>query len=118
MRLCHQGCRRDRELPFFFEGRPPSLGGQRKGEPHAANPLLKHSFDEDVHSNDDLIHEIENYTEGAEGDAQVQLLDSPQLTFLPHALSSICASTSTGNAGPLTSGAASQDVSPCYVCED
>ena len=58
------------------------------------------------HSNNNIICEVENYTEGVEGDSQVQALDSPQLTFLPCALSSRVACTSAGDASPSTNGVA------------
>ena len=74
--------------------------------------------DEDVHSNDDLICEIENHIERAEGDSQVQPLDPPRLIFLPCALSSTGAGTFAGNVGPSTSGAASRDIGPRYVYEE
>ena len=75
-------------------------------------------LDEDVNSDNDLIREIENYAEGVEGDSQVQTLDSPRLATFPRALSSRGASTSMGDAGPSTSGVASRDLGPHYVCED
>ena len=83
-----------------------------------ANPTPLPPPDKDVHFDDDIIREVENYTEGAEGDSQVQALDPSQLSFLPRALSSRGAGTSAGNAGPSTSGAASWDVGPCYVCKE
>ena len=114
----HQGRRKDGQLPSFFEGRPSSFGWRCRGEPHAANPALTHPLDEGVNFDEDLIHEIENYTKGAKGDAQVQPLDPPQFAFLPRVLSSLGAGISTSNAGPLTNRAVSLDVGPCYVCED
>ena len=82
------------------------------------NPTLLPPPDGDVHSDDDIICEVENYTEGVEGDAYVQAFNPPQLAFFPHALSSRGAGISAGDVGPSTSGAVSRDVSPHYVCED
>ena len=73
---------------------------------------------EDVHFDDNLICEVQNYAEGVEGDSQVQALDHPQLAFLPRALSSRGAGISRSDVGPSTSGAASRDLGPRYVCED
>ena len=81
-----------------------------------ANPTPSFPPDEDVHYDDDIIREVENYTEGAKGDAQVQAFDPPQLAFLPRALLSRAAGISAGDVGTSTSGAASRDVSPHYVC--
>ena len=61
----------------FFEERPPSFGGLRRGDPHVANPLSTLSPNKEVHSNNNLIREIENYNEGTEVDTQVQPLDPP-----------------------------------------
>ena len=79
-----------------------------------ANPTPLPPPDEDVYSEDDIIYEVENYSEWAEGDSQVQALDP----LFPPALSSRGAGTSTGNANLSTSGTASRDVDPHYVCED
>ena len=35
------------------------------------NPTPSLPLDKDVHFNDDIIREVKNYTEGAEGDTQV-----------------------------------------------
>ena len=38
-------------------------------EAYVANPTTLPHPNEDVYSNDDIICDVENYTEGAEGDA-------------------------------------------------
>ena len=82
------------------------------------NPTLLPHPNKDVHFDDDIICKVKNYIEGAEGDAQVQTLDLSQLAFLPRALSSRGVGISTSDASTSTSGAASQDISPRYMCED
>ena len=57
------------------------LPGRRREEPHVGNPTLLPPPDGDVHSDDDIICEVENYTEGVEGDAYVQAFNPPQLAF-------------------------------------
>ena len=67
-RLRHRGLKRDGWLLFFFLRKKdllPSEGGV--GGPYAANPLSTPLLDEDMHSDDDLIREIENYTKRAKG---------------------------------------------------
>ena len=82
------------------------------------NPTPSPPLDEDLHSDDDIICEVEKYTEGVEGDTQVQALDPPKLAFLPHTLSSRGACISAGDAGPSTNGAVSRDIGLRCVCED
>ena len=65
-----------------------------------------------MHSDNNIIREVKNYTKGAEGDAQVQTLNPPQLAFLPRALSYRGVGISTGDAGPSNSGVASWDIGP------
>ena len=74
-------------------------------ETSAAASSLVPPFDEGVHS-DDLIHEVENYTERAEGNAQAQLPENglPLFSNLPCTLSSMNTCTSTGEVGTSTSG--------------
>ena len=52
-------------LPSFFEGRSSLLDRSRKGPP-AANPPGQPSLDEEVHSNDEIFREIEDYAMEAE----------------------------------------------------
>ena len=80
-----------------------------------ANPTPLPPPDEDVYFDDGIIREVKNYTKEVEGDSQVQALDPHRLAFLPRALSSRGASTSMGDAGPSTSGAASWNLDPRYV---
>ena len=44
-------------------------------EAHVANLTPLPPPNGDTHSDDEIIHEVENYTEGVEGDADVQALD-------------------------------------------
>ena len=83
-----------------------------------ANPPPELPPNEEVHSDEDLIGEVENYNKEAERDAQTQPLDPPQFAFLSRTLSYVGASSLAGGAGPSTSGAMSSGVSPRYVCED
>ena len=82
------------------------------------NPTPSPPLDEDVHSDDDITHEVKDYTGGLKETANFILLIPSQLVFLPRALSSRGAGISMSNVGPSTTGASFQDVSPCYVCED
>ena len=84
---------------------------------HVTNPTPLPPPDEDVFD-DDIICEVENYTEGVERDSKVQALNPPQLAFLPCALSSRGACISASDASPSASGATSQNISPRYVWED
>ena len=114
----HRGRRRGGQLPSFFDESHSSFEEQHRVETREANPTPLPPPDEDVHSDNDLIHEVENYAEGVKGDSQVQALDPPRLASLPRTLSSSVAGTSRGDASHSTSGAASRDLGPRYVCED
>ena len=65
----HQG-HRGGGLPSFFEGRSSFFDRSRRG-PLAANPLGAPSFDEKVHSDDEIFREIEDYAVEAEMEDRV-----------------------------------------------
>ena len=73
----HQGCRGGRQLPSFFDGIPSSFGGLHRGETPVVNPPLALPFKEEMHSNDDIFREIEDYSEEAKRGDQVQDVDPP-----------------------------------------
>ena len=65
----HRG-RRGGGLPSFFEGRPSLLDRSRRGSP-AANPPGVPSSDEEVHFDDEIFREIEDYAMEAEREDNV-----------------------------------------------
>ena len=72
-------------------------------------PVL--SLNEEAQSNDEVFHEIEDYYEEAEKGEPVQVNDPLQYVLSSHARLSVGASSS-GCAGPSTSGTLPADVGP------
>ena len=85
----------------------------RRGSP-AANPLRVPSSGEEVHSDDEIFREIEDFEMEEE---QVQVGDSPLYVHTSNVLWSRGASSSL-RVEPSTSGALVADPNLQYICED
>ena len=73
----HRG-RRGGGLPSFFEGRPSILGRSRRGPP-VVNPPGVPSLDEEVHSEDKIFREVEDFMIEDKRDEHIQTGDPPYM---------------------------------------
>ena len=108
MRNRHGG-HRGGGLPLFFEGRSSCLGRSRRVPP-VANPPSMPSSDKEVHSDDKIFCEIEDYAVEAEKEDHVQAGD-PYLYVLASDVWWSEGGSSFSGAGPSTSGASLVDSS-------
>ena len=90
----------------FCKKRIPKINTCRG--PSATNPPRAPSSDEEVHSDDEIFREIEDYAIEAEGEDHVQVWDPPLYVLTPDVRWYEGAS-SFGGAGPTTSGAPPAD---------
>ena len=110
-----RGRRRGRLHPSFF-------GRWFSEEATVAAYSLAPLSDKEVHSDDNLIHEVEEYTEGdeVEGDAQPHPVkgDLPHTSHLIYTRSSTGARTFTSGSRPSTGGARVLNSGSHYVWKD
>ena len=111
----HQGHRAG-GLPSFFEGRLSLLGRSRRGPP-TTNPPNVPSLDEEVHSDNEIFREIEDYAIEAEREDRVQARDPPLYMLTLDASWSEGESSSRG-VRPSTSGAPPINSNSQYIYKD
>ena len=100
-------------LRSFFEGRPSPSDRSRRGFP-VANPPGAPSSSGEVHSDDEIFREIEDY---AREEERVQASDSPLYVCTSDVWWSGGAS-SFGGAKPSTSRAPAASPNSRYICEN